>query len=448
MPESTTITAISAAEKSILDSKLVTIISKGGSVISGMAPLVSLLLFGVQDSKEMQKLRVIYGELGKIDTKIDGLPDLINYYSALASVRQKVRGIHTILEGKTVETLRDTEFTELCNFLTPGLGANTHTNYKSCIADLLYKAYGVELDNVARSTSPYAMGNGNCAAVAINNTTLSSPVTILGYLQIHMNFAVELAALVLAVCLAANDAWHFLKNNREPIKKRFNSPQMAMALDNMAITLADEKIKADIGDTQSTTFLSTRLMPSLATAPAHLCGVAYRLVGAMMQNADPGQPVKTNTNIKISHAKGAIISENNAKLYVDKITAYPTEYTSGEATWTASFSNNNNTEASYINLAGRHRGFLGMVGDRRLEYVYEIMHDKRRHDPVYEWNKCIWEVKVRHDKNKQLVFMFINREYSSKALANNHGFAMPTDPGHYAYEPDNPDQYWTVKMSG
>lgn len=445
MPDNATTAAISAAEKSILDSKLVTIISKGAPVVKELIPLLSVLLFGVKDSQEMQKLRQIYGELGKINAKIEGLPAQVNYDKLIGEVRGKVRDIHETLDGKQVKNLRDTEFQALCNFVTPGVSMAANANYKSCIANLLDKAYGVELNSVLGSSGHYAMGHGNCAAVAVNNSILSAPVLLLEYLRIHMNFAAELAALVLAVCLAAHDTYQFLKNNRDEIKKRF-AADMKTTVDNMEITLAEEKIKADIGDMKASTFLSTRLMPSLATAPAHLCGVAYRLVGAMMQNADPGQTVNANTKIKISHAKGAVSSENNSKLYVDKIWAYPTEYTKAEALWTASFSHNNNTEANYINLAGRHGGFLGMVGERKLEYVYEIMSDKRRHDPVYEWNRCIWEVRVRHDKNQQLVFLFINKEYSSKAMANNHGFAMPTDPGFYTYEPDNPDQYWKVEL--
>jgi hypothetical protein len=42
--------------------------------------------------------------------------------------------------------------------------------------------------------------------------------------------------------------------------------------------------------------------------------------------------------------------------------------------------------------------------------------------------------------------MFVNKEYSKTALANNHGFLMPTKPGHYRFEEDNIDEYWTVKM--
>src|SRR5687768_16697523 len=113
MPNNPATATITAVEKSILDSKLVTIIAKGAPLINGMIPLVSVLLFGMQDSKEMQKLRVIYGELGKVNVKIDGLPALVDYYLVVTSVRQKITGVHTILEGKKVEALRDTELKEL-----------------------------------------------------------------------------------------------------------------------------------------------------------------------------------------------------------------------------------------------------------------------------------------------------------------------------------------------
>lgn len=450
MPENnaTTIAAISVAEKSILDSKLISIISKGAPLVEKAIPLISLLLFGVKDSGEMQKLRLIYGELGKVDAKIDGMPAQVNYDRTIKEVREKVRGIYETLNGKEVAKLRDTEFQSLCNFVAPGASATSNSNYKSCIANLLDHAYGVELNSVLGSTGRYPMGNGSCAAVAVNNSILSAPIAILGYLRIHMNFAVELAALVLAVSLAAFDAYQFLSNNREEIRKKFAS-DMKTTVDNMNITLAEEKIKADIGDTRSATFLSTRLMPALTTAPAHLCGVAYNLVSAMMQNADQNQAAKANTQLSISHAKGALVPENNIKLYNDRIWAYPTEYAAGRAhCWTASFSNNNNTEASYINLAGRHGGFLGMVGNRKLDYVYEIKEDKHRSGLAYQWDNCIWELRVRHDKDKKLVFMFVNRHYSSWALANNHGLFMPTDPGIYEFQADNPDQYWTVEMWG
>jgi hypothetical protein len=451
MPENTNTmdaaAVVGAAEKSFFESKLVTVLTKGVPAIKELIPYISILLFGVQDSKEQKELRKIYSELGKISAELGVVSVSTVYLSVANSVKQKIAGINTILEDKRMDSLTDAELKELCDFLTPGLGATIYTNYKSCVANLLKMAYGVELDDALNSTpqSPCAMGLGKSEAVAVNDSVLTKAQTITDYLDAHMKFAVEIAALVLAVCMAANDAYNFLKKNEEAIKVYFNSQRMAITLEDVLKTIRNEKVKADISEITTSTFLSARLAPSLATAPAHLCGTAYRLFTAMRLNTT--QPGAANTNISISRAEGYAAPADNSRFYTEnKIHGYQLEYIPGQTFWTASFSNNN-TVSNYINLAGRHGGFLGLVHDGANSYAYEITGNTGiNQEPPYKWNKCIWQLMVRHDKDGQLVFMFVNKEYSKTALANNHGFLMPTKPGHYRFEEDNIDEYWTVKM--
>ena len=440
--------AVSAAEKSFFNSKLIEVAARGIPVAKELIPLITILVAGVQDSKEVQQLRKIYNELGKISAEVSNIDVSTVYLSAINSIKQRVAGVYHILKDKKPEAITDAELKELCEFLTPGIGATINANYKSCIGDVLRTAYGVELDKVLESAPqrPLPLGEGRCQVVAMNEVVLKKPIGITEYLDKHLEFATEVTAQILSVCLAANDAYNFLKNNEKAIANRFAKPRMGITLDDVETTLGNAKVKADIGDITSTSFLSTLLFPTLAAAPAKLCGVAYQLVAAMRYNAK--EAGKANTNISIERAEGFITAEDGSRYRgTNKILCHATEYTSARALWVASFSNNNKV-SNFINLAGRHGGFLGMIHAGNNAYVYEITGDVSiKPRPPYEWDQCIWEVKVKHDQNGKMIFLFINKEYNGSALANNHGFLLPTCPGHYRFEADNIDEYWEVKMA-
>ena len=440
--------AIGVAEKSFFNSKLVEVAARGIPVAKELIPLISILVVGVQDSKEMQQLRKIYGELGKISAEVGNIDVSTVYLSAINSIKQKVTRIYHILKDKKIDAITDAELKELCNFLTPGIGATISGNYKSCISDVIRTAYGVELDRIIEtaSQSPLPLGEGRCQAVAMNEAVLKTPTGIIDYLNKHLELATEVTTQILSVCLAANDAYTFLKNNEAAIKDYFKSVRMAITLDDVLKTIGNTTVKADIGDITSVSFLSKLLFPTLATAPAKLCGTAYRLVAAMKYNAtESGQ---ANTNISIGRKEGYIRAEDDSRFRGDgKALSHATEYTAGQTFWTASFSNNNKV-SNFINLAGPHRGFLGMIHTGNNVYVYEITGNTApKPRPTYEWGECIWEVKVRHNAEGKMIFMFINKEFRDSALANNHGFLLPTRPGHYRFEVDNPDEYWDVKMA-
>ena len=138
--------AVSAAEKSFFNSKLIEVAARGIPVAKELIPLITILVAGVQDSKEVQQLRKIYNELGKISAEVSNIDVSTVYLSAINSIKQRVAGVYHILKDKKPEAITDAELKELCEFLTPGIGATINANYKSCIGDVLRTAYGVELD--------------------------------------------------------------------------------------------------------------------------------------------------------------------------------------------------------------------------------------------------------------------------------------------------------------
>lgn len=445
MPNDITGTVAKVAEKSFFESTAFTVLTKGVPALKELLPVFSILIYGVQDSKEMMELKKISSQLNQLSSELGGVAINAVYLNDIKSVKLKLEGLQSLLKSTSVIALTEDQLSELCNFLTPGLNGPHYTNYYSCISNLLSVAYAVGIEDVLKSTpqSPCKFGVQTCEAKALNNSLLSKPTPIIDYLDAHSKFAFDVATIICSVAIVANECYQFVAGNIAAIDQYFSTPKNKISKEDVLKTINNVSLKADVASTSADSFIGTKISSIvLKWGPEYLGGVAYKLVNAMI--ASVANQGKTFSNVGIIRKEGVITPSANRIDITNNLSHHFTEYTDTQASWNATFSNNN-TVSSYFNFTGSHGGFLGMLSDLKSQFVYELISNNPS-SPAYQWNKCIWQVMVKHNESKDMIFMLINKEYSNIALANNHGFLISAKPGFYRYEIDNPDEYWTFKL--
>lgn len=256
---------------------------------------IMALLLGENSSDNVSaQLDQISSQLTSIQASITALPVATQYQSSCTYLENESTGIGTQLanlKSAASGELIEQDITNLINFITPGSGATSFTDYSSCINNLLNIAYGVNMYNISNAHgSAIRMGvTEDCQAYQLNGTLLAANTEAAQYVSTHTKFATTVTTMITGIANQANQVYQYLNN---PATQAAIYQQFPDFKNTLPPVLANKAMLADISDITASTFIPTLAAASLVNAPLYLCGGLFMLVTTLNYNIqNPGSPV-------------------------------------------------------------------------------------------------------------------------------------------------------------
>ncbi len=445
--QSVAVTAASDASKSVFKKMLGTMLegvlaAAGASLAASMFDMIT----GTPSDPDLEMLNNISNQITALGNAISGLPQAVSYKLTYKAVQDKITGINQLFRAEDVKSLTSDELHMLINFLSPGIGGDQYTDYRSCISNLLRAAYGVTMEDFdAAQGQLVTLGTSqDCQANNMNAQALGSPTGFNDYIQGHLNISTLLIGVITSVIIAAVKVYGFLASEDNQAVLFDKYPDLKNSIQTR---LGNHTVISDLCNPGSQNSLANILGQSLMEAPCGLVGRAvFHLYSAMVFNTTPESSNNSiNCNVVIQHYGDGFVSTKDPENGY-----YTLQYISDQNSatkWFLSFAKG--TVSNIVNVAGPHGGFLALLPTITNSYAYELIEAKIPGQPsisIPNFAFALWTLMVNGNGNGGFNFIFRSVGGGGElALANNHAWLEDTQPGNYDYgDGGNPDIQWQL----